>query len=196
MRSSARSPTPAAVPGCGRLGTWMRIFGGSPFSTSSHSVGVALNSPSRSRPVMSAIMVAARLAVSPMFFPRLRGFGLLDVAGGLAATRGHAFVNQPDRFRKRDGVRRLVAGDRGVDASRGDIGAVASVLDRDAAKGRMIAQRLARIGAEAAAARALCNFFGNQRDGPVQSDTEHLVTGLQAGISLSLAHQRPPTSQT
>src|ERR1700751_2025826 len=28
MRSSARSPIPAAVPGCGRLGIWMRIFGG------------------------------------------------------------------------------------------------------------------------------------------------------------------------
>ena len=37
--SSARSPTPAAVPGCGRRRTWMRIFGGAPLSSSSHSVG-------------------------------------------------------------------------------------------------------------------------------------------------------------
>src|ERR1700730_14792237 len=70
IRSSARSPTPAAVPGCGRRGTWMRIFGGSPFSTSSHSVGVAINSPSLSRPVMSAITVAGRAASSLIFLPR------------------------------------------------------------------------------------------------------------------------------
>src|SRR5438309_10263484 len=49
----------------------MLILGGSPFSTSSHSVGVAVNSPSLSRPVMSAIMVAGRLAVSLIFLPRL-----------------------------------------------------------------------------------------------------------------------------
>src|SRR5229473_2239456 len=71
MRNSARSPTPAAVPGCGRRGMWMRIFGGSPLSTSSHSAGVAINSPSRSRPVMSAITVAGRPAVSATFLPCL-----------------------------------------------------------------------------------------------------------------------------
>src|SRR5438309_1196422 len=49
----------------------MRIFGGSPFSTSSHSVGVAINSPSLSRPVMSTIMVAGSAAVSLILRPRL-----------------------------------------------------------------------------------------------------------------------------
>src|SRR5450432_69614 len=48
----------------------MRIFGGSPFSTSSHSVGVAINSPSLSRPVTSAITVAGRAAGSLIFLPR------------------------------------------------------------------------------------------------------------------------------
>src|ERR1700681_2552396 len=76
MRSSARSPTPAAVPGCGRLGIWMRIFGGSPFSTSSHSAGVAINSPSLSRPEMSAMTVAGSAAGSLLFLAT--GFAGLD----------------------------------------------------------------------------------------------------------------------
>src|SRR5216683_2451300 len=49
----------------------MRIFGGSPPSTSSHSAGVAINSPSASRPVMSAITVAGNVAVSATFLPCL-----------------------------------------------------------------------------------------------------------------------------
>ena len=64
-RSSARSPTPAAVPGCGRRGTWIRIFGASPLSTSpirsacdQFAVAVA--------PVMSAI--TWRSAAVPDFF--------------------------------------------------------------------------------------------------------------------------------
>ena len=60
----------------------------------------------------------------------------------------------------------------------------------------MIAQRLAGIGAEAAAARAFCNFFGNQRDGPVQSDIEHLIAGFQAGIGFPMAHERPEAAET
>src|SRR6202163_426913 len=297
----------------------MRIFGGSPLSTSSHSVGVAINSPSLSRPVMSAIIVAGSAAVSLIFLPRLaitpssessrrmrfnsarsaffrpnsraisrvptfpgwarrkatmasglgktlspcfatlsaclanallsrrlgglgggrfahprhrcarlaggfgfrlgRGFfrdrlfdrlrwlcicfrlgwfrrlGLLGAPLRLGAAFGHAFVDQRDRFRQRDGVRRLVARDRGVDAAGGDIGAIASVLDRDAAKGRMIAQGFSGIGAKTTSARAFRNFFGNQRDGPVQSDVEHLVAGLQAGIGFLMAHERAEAAE-
>ena len=58
-------------PAAARRGTWMRIFGGSPLSTSSHSAGVAINSPSLSRPVMSAITVGGRAAGSLIFLPRL-----------------------------------------------------------------------------------------------------------------------------
>jgi len=43
---------------------WMRIFGGSPLSTSSHSAGEAISSPSLSRPVMSASSVGGRLSGS------------------------------------------------------------------------------------------------------------------------------------
>src|SRR5215831_12573680 len=48
----------------------MRIFGGSPPSASSHSAGVAISSPSASRPVMSAITVTGSVAVSATFLPR------------------------------------------------------------------------------------------------------------------------------
>src|SRR5216684_601193 len=323
MRNNARSPTPAAVPGCGRRGIWMRIFGGSPLSTSSHSVGVAINSPSLSRPVMSAITVAGSTAGSLIFLPRfsiapssassrrmrfssarsaffrpnsraisrvptspgwartkavmasrpgkprsrcfatlpaglagaffrrrfgrrrglrgrrlggrrhrsarlvdrigfrlcrgffrrrlfdrlrrlrvgfqpgwLRRLGFSGASLRLAAALRHALVDQCDGFFERDGVLRLVARDGGVDAAGSDIGAVASALDRDAAKGWMIAQRFSRIGAETAAARAFCNFLGNQRDGSIQSDVEHLVAGLEAGIGLLMAHERAETAKT
>src|SRR5450432_3343522 len=98
---------------------------------------------------------------------RLGGFCFLGAALRLAAALGDAFVDQRDGFFERDGFLRLVAGDRGVDAARRDIGAVTSALDRDAAKRRMIAQRLAGIGAEAAAARSFQDFLGNQRDRPI-----------------------------
>ena len=45
----------------------MRIFGAAPLSSSSHSVGVASNSPSVSRPVMSAITVGGSAAGSWIF---------------------------------------------------------------------------------------------------------------------------------
>ena len=283
IRNSARSPTPAAAPGSGRRGIWMRIFGGSPFASSSHSVGVAISSPSSSRPVISAIRVsgqgagsatscrasrwafvgAARagslqldavgvlqaeiagdlagadlagmradegddgvplgkaavallailsaglagallrrqssasrswrrevlaagftgarallaadigLRLGGRFLrrPSWRGFGAFGVrirpwlrpsspapssgaALRLAAALGCALVDQRDGFVQRDRVLGLVARDRRIDPAGGDIGAVAAVLDRDAAEARMIAERLAGIGAEAAAARA------------------------------------------
>src|ERR1700730_1161395 len=315
MRSSARSPTPAAVPGCGRLGTWMRIFGGSPLSTSSHSAGVAINSPSLSRPVISAITVAGSTAGSPTFLPRCsiapwsassrrirfssarsaffrpnsreisrvptwpgcarmkatmasgsgktssrcfatlfaclagaflddvlcglgrrsfgchrrarlvdgfgfrlcRGFfhsrlfhwlggirfylcrlcrlGFLGATFGLGPALRHAFVDQRDGFGQRDGVLGLVARDGGVDAAGRDIGTVAAALDRDAAKGWMIARRFAGIGPEAAAARGFCNFLGDQRDGSVQSDVEHLVARLEAGIGFFVADEGAETAE-
>src|SRR5947207_636049 len=322
MRSSARSPTPAAVPGCGRRGIWMRIFGGSPFSTSSHSVGVAVNSPSLSRPVMSTIMVAGSAAVSLILRPRLaitpssassrrmrfnsarsaffrpnsraisrvptfpgcarmkatrasgvgkllsrflgtlsaglagaflrRRFGswrwlcrsclgnhrdwrarlaegirfrlccqlfrrrllggfrcigigslrrgllrrgllrcsLLGAALRLAAALGGALVDQRNGFGERNGIRRLVARDRGVDAAGRDVRAVPAVLDSDATEARMLAERLAGIGAEAAAARALGDLFSNQRHRAVEADVEHLIAGFQAGIGLFVTHKR------
>src|SRR5205814_2893469 len=49
---------------------------------------------------------------------------------------------------------------------------------------------LARIGAKSAAARAFCDFFGNQRNRPIQSDVEHLVASFKAGIGLLLFDER------
>src|SRR5882672_7549415 len=129
-------------------------------------------------------------------FGRLGGLGLLGAPLRLAAALGDAFVDQRDGFFERDGLLRLVAGDGGVDAARRDIGAVAAALDRDAAKGRMLAQRLAGIGAEAAAARAFQNLLGNQRDRPVEPDIEHFVAGLEAGIGFLVAHERAEAAKT
>ena len=49
----------------------MRIFGAVAALSSSHSVGVAISSPSLSRPVMSAITVGGSAAGSWIFLPRL-----------------------------------------------------------------------------------------------------------------------------
>src|SRR5258708_38074186 len=129
-------------------------------------------------------------------FGRLGGLGLLGAPLRLAAALCDAFVDQRDGFCERDGFLGLVAGDRGVDAAGRDIGAVAAALDRDTAKSRMLAQRLAGIGAEAAAARAFQNLFGNQRDRPVEPDIEYLVAGLEAGIGFLGAHERTETAKT
>ena len=59
-RSSARSPTPGTSPGRVRRGTVRRILGGAPCASSSHSVGRAISSPSRSRSVTSARTVEGR----------------------------------------------------------------------------------------------------------------------------------------
>ena len=62
MRSSARSPTPATSPGRARRGVAMRMTGAAPCASSSHSVGRASNSPSLSRPVMSASTTGGKRA--------------------------------------------------------------------------------------------------------------------------------------
>src|SRR5258707_450714 len=140
-----------------------------------------------SSPVMSALTVggsAARFGVS-----------CPGVALRLAATLRHAFVDQRDGFFERNGLLRLVAGNGGVDAARGDIGAIAAALDRDAAKGWMIAQGLAGIGPEAPAAWAFCNVFSNQRHGTIEADVEHLVAGLEAGIGFLVADERAEAAE-
>src|SRR6185369_380540 len=105
--------------------------------------------------------------------------GLLGAALRLAATLGGTLVDQRNGLGERDRLRRLVARDRGVNTAGRDVGAIAAVLDRDAAKAWMLAQRLAGIGAEAAAARALCNLLRNQRHRAVEADVEHFIAGLE-----------------
>ena len=72
-----------------------------------------------------------------------------------------------------------------------DVGAVAAVLDGDAAEARMLADRLAGIGAEAAAARTLGDLLGDQRHRAIEADVEYFVAGFQARISLFVTHERP-----
>src|ERR1700728_1304813 len=73
---------------------------------------------------------------------------------GASATIGPG-IEQCDGFLERDGLGRLVARQRRIDAGVTDIGAVTAVLGGDrSALGRVVAERAARIGAEAAGARA------------------------------------------
>src|SRR5262249_17778438 len=98
-------------------------------------------------------------------------------------------------LRQRDRLGRDVTRDGGVDPASGDIGAIAAGLLRNRAKARMIAERLAGIGAEAAAARTFCHFLGNQRHGAVQAAIEDMVAGLKAGIGLLVLDERPEAAQ-
>src|SRR4029077_2720086 len=302
---------PAAVPACCRFGEWIRIFGGSPPSTSSHSAGMAISSPSLSRLVISASTVSGRISGSLMSLPRflivplsassrrirfssarsaflrpnsraisrvptfpgcarmkatmasvvgkplsrclatlsaclasallrnrfcrlrcrsLRRHRSARLAGGLrfrlcrrllhrdllgrpcrlcfrlglggccafgflapmpggTAAFCRPFIDQRDRFRKRDVVRGLVARNRGVDAAGRYIGAVTAVLDRNHPKGGVIAQWSARIGAKAPAPGPLGDFFRDQRHGPVETDVEHLVASLEACIGVFMTHE-------
>src|SRR6185436_12098423 len=100
---------------------------------------------------------------------------LLGAALRLAAALGGALADQRDGLGERDRLGRLVARDRGVNAAGRDVGAIAAVLDGDAAKARMLAERLAGIGAEAAAARAFGDLLRNQRHRAVEADIEHLI---------------------
>src|SRR5262249_42944038 len=114
---------------------------------------------------------------------------------GLAATLGRALVDQCDRLGQRDRILLELGRDRGVDAARGDTGAVAAALHRDSAKRRVIADRLAGIRTKAPA-RALCGLLRDQRHGAIEADVEHLVAGLQARIGLVMAHERPEAAET
>src|SRR6185437_3341293 len=109
----------------------------------------------------------------------------------LAAAFGRPLVDQRDRLGERDRVLVLVARNRGIDAARGDIGAIAAVLDRDRAKGRMVAELPARVGAEAPAAGSLRQLLRNQRHRAVEPDVEDLVAGLQARIGFVMLHEWP-----
>src|SRR6185436_1038683 len=115
---------------------------------------------------------------------------LLGAALRLAAALGGTLVDQRNGLGERDRLGRLVARDRGVDAAGRDVSAVAAILHCDAAKARMLAERLARVGAEAAAARALGDLFRNQRHCTIEADVEHLIAGFQAGIGLFVTHER------
>ena len=69
-RSSTRSLTPAFSPGLTRRGLTTRIFGAVPWASWSHSVGIAINSPSESRPVMSATSTDGTCPGLLSFLPR------------------------------------------------------------------------------------------------------------------------------
>ena len=54
----------------------------------------------------------------------------------------------------------------------------------------MLAERLAGIRAEAAAARSLGDLFRDQRHRAIEAAVEYLVTGFQARIGLFVTHER------
>ena len=96
-------------------------------------------------------------------------------------------VDQRDGLLERDGLGRLVGRQRRIDAVVADIGTVAALLGHDrAALGRVIAERAARIGAEAALARTLGDLFGDQRHRAIEADGEDLLRGIEIGVGLAV----------
>ena len=76
---------------------------------------------------------------------------------------------------------------RGVDAVVADVGPVAAVLDHDrAAFVRVLSQRLAGIGAEAASLLRIGLLLGDQGDGAVEADGEHVVAVFQTRVGLAV----------
>src|SRR6185312_13246579 len=78
----------------------------------------------------------------------------------------------------------------------GDIGAVSAIFERHRTERRVLAQRLAWVGAETPAARTFLDFLRNQRDRSVEADVEHFVAGFKARIGLLMAHERSETAKT
>ena len=88
-----------------------------------------------------------------------------------AAAALGAGVDQRRRLVERDGLRRLVVRQVGVDAVVADVGAVAAVLGDDhAALLRMLAELLAGVGAEAAALAGIELLLLDQRHRAIEPD--------------------------
>src|SRR5262249_7491921 len=130
---------------------------------------------------------------------RLRGFGVGDPRVGLARTLAArrrfragllgTRLDQAHGLLERDLVRVLVIRDGGVDAVVGHVGPVAPLLDQDRrATLRMVTERAARIGAEAAALAGIGAFLGNQRDRAVEPDGEHVLARVEVGVGLAVLH--------
>src|SRR5262249_52361144 len=88
-------------------------------------------------------------------------------------------LDQADRLIERDLVRVLVVRDGGVVAVVGPVRPVASLLDQDRpATLRVVAERAARIGAEAAPLAGIGALLGDQRDRAVEADGEHVLARI------------------
>src|SRR6201999_2151640 len=117
--------------GFGRFGG--RCLGGGRHGRASFALGIRFRLGGgllRGRLLLDRLGVGVRLGrfCRRLLGCRLCGFG---TALRLAAALGDTFVDQRDGLRQRDGLFRLVARDGGVDATRGDIGAITAALDRD-----------------------------------------------------------------
>src|SRR5271170_2843707 len=117
---------------------------------------------------------------------RCSGLRGLAAARRLAAGPLRARGDERQSLVQRDRLRRLVAGQGGVDTVMGDVGPVAAVLHQHgAALVRMVAERAAGVAAEAAA-RALGDFLRDQRHRAVEADVEHIVARLDIGVGLAV----------
>src|SRR5258707_375397 len=192
----------------------MRIFGAGPSCSVSHSVGAASSSPSVSRPVISAITVGGSAAGSRILRPRLATVPSSASSRRicLSSTRS-AFFKPNSRAISRVPILPGFARMKATMASRlgkplscflftypralpalffaGGLDALAFAPDA-----RMLAERLAGVGAETTAARTLGNFFGDQCHRAVEADVEHLVAGFEARIGLLVAHERAEAADT
>src|SRR5476651_795054 len=115
-----------------------------------------------------------------------RFFGLAAGAaafGGSSARRKRpargAGVDQPHGLVERNGLRRLLVRQVGVDAVVADVRPIAAVLGDDhAALLGMVAKLLARVGAEAAALAGVELLLLDQRDGAIEADRQDVFAGV------------------
>src|SRR5262245_22487422 len=123
----------------------------------------------------------------------------LALGGSPAWRRRHPVASGPRRARiqkshgllERDALRRDVRRQRGIDSVVAHIGPVAAAFDDDGpAFVRVLAERTARIGAEAALARSLRAFFFDQRHGAVEPDREYVVAGRERAVGFAMLHIR------
>src|ERR1041385_7408870 len=116
----------------------------------------------------------------------------LATRSGLRAGLLGARLDQADRLVERDLVRHDVVRNGGVDAVVGHIRPVAALLyqDRSAALW-MLANRAARIAAEAPSLAWVGALLGDQRHGAVEADRENLIDRVEACISLGVLDVRP-----
>src|SRR6185437_5536447 len=114
----------------------------------------------------------ARLALAPW----LRG-------GAVALDLGGLRREQLDRFLRGRRFGLDVARQRRVDAAMADIGTVAAVEQVD---GRAVARVIAQDAQRRARAAAVLARLGEQRDGAIEPDGQHIIARLQRAIDVAV----------
>ncbi len=110
----------------------------------------------------------------------------------LLAALGRALSDQLDRLLDRERGRVLAVGDGGVDLVVLHVRPVTAREHLDLAALGVLAEVLQdrRLGALEAAFAPAGSLFGEQRDGAVEADGEHVLDALEVGVEPVVQHER------